>query len=220
MCCCQGSGCTRVYLRSFQIFVEFFVRRWNQWCRTLLLHHSHFSEIQMKNGRNTNEKWRKYKWKMDEIQIKQGRNTVEWFAEIYSVTVFCATVKPMMLDTLPALQPLPFHFHSFIYFSCFCFTDWTILNKFANARRPTLVSRGGYSGLVYNVCGLVCPRMEEKIFSLMLWPIWCRWLEQSNPSPRLHWSAAAGVLTNTNTNMCQCHFQCFPKQIKNLFGPS
>ena len=62
MCCCQGSGCTRVYLRSFQIFVEFFVWRWNQWCRTLLLHHSHFSEIQMKNGRNTKEKWKKYGW--------------------------------------------------------------------------------------------------------------------------------------------------------------
>ena len=115
MCCCQGSGCTRVYLRSFQIFVEFFVRRWNQWCRTLLLHHSHFSEIQMKNGRNTNEKWKKYKWKMDEIQIKQGRNMVEWFAEIYSVTVFCATVKPMMLDTLPALQPLPFFYLLFLF---------------------------------------------------------------------------------------------------------
>ena len=56
--------------------------------------------------------------------------------------------------------------------------------------------------------------MEEKIFSLMLWPIWCLWLEQSNPSPRLHWSAAAGVLTNTNTNTCQCHFKCFPKQIE------
>ena len=55
MCCCQGSLCTRVYLRSFQIFVEFFVRRWNQWCRTLLLHHSHFSEIQMKMRRNTVE---------------------------------------------------------------------------------------------------------------------------------------------------------------------
>ena len=36
----------RVYLRSFQIFASFFVGRWNQWCRTLLLHHGHFLEIQ------------------------------------------------------------------------------------------------------------------------------------------------------------------------------
>ena len=40
---------------QFPDFRRVFVRRWNQWCRTLLLHHSHFSEIQMKMRRNTVE---------------------------------------------------------------------------------------------------------------------------------------------------------------------